>query len=99
MGPPCRRVMAPFPRSLGYVRAVRILLVVVTGTAIVLVGWLVAGALFGGGAVTEDEIERAVAQRPRGRVQFVLCNEIFVPSQTPRRSSAHTWTCDTYIGR
>ena len=29
----------------------------------------------------------------------MLCNEVFVPSQTPRPKSEHSWTCDTYLGK
>jgi len=60
--------------------------------------FLVFGSPFAKKPVTREEIEHVVAQRPRGHVAFTLCNEVFVPSQTPRPKSEHTWTCDTYIG-
>jgi hypothetical protein len=82
-----------------YVAAVRMLLVLVAGAAIGLITWQVFGTPFGRRPVTKAEIEHAVAQRPRGHVQLVLCNEQFVPSQTPSSDPPHTWTCDTYIGR
>ena len=75
------------------------LLVLIAGAVIVFVAWLVFGTPFAKGPVTKAQIEHAVAQRPRGHVQLVLCNEEFVPSQTPRRNPPHTWTCNTYLGR
>jgi hypothetical protein len=77
---------------------VRILLVVLAVAALGLISLRVFGWPFAKDPVTKAEIERVVAQRPRGQVQFTLCNEVFVPSQTPRPKSQHTWTCDTYIG-
>jgi Na+/glutamate symporter len=74
------------------------LLVLIAGAAIGFVTWLVLGTPFSKRPVTKAQIEHAVAQRPHGRVQLVLCNEEAVPSQTPRPDSAHTWTCDTYLG-
>jgi hypothetical protein len=77
---------------------VRKLLVVISAAAIGLVTWLAAGRPFVRRPVTKAQIEHAVAQRPRGQVQVVLCNEEFVPSESPRRNPPHTWTCDTYVG-
>jgi hypothetical protein len=77
---------------------VRTLIVLIAGAAIGFGAWLVLGMPFAKRPVTKAEIEHAVAQRPRGHVQLVLCNEEFVPSQTPRPNPPHTWTCDTYLG-
>jgi Na+/glutamate symporter len=74
------------------------LLVLIAGAALGLVSLMVFGSPFAERPVTKAEIEHAVAERPRGKVQFVLCNEVFVPSQTPRPKSQHSWTCDTYVG-
>lgn len=74
------------------------LLVLIAGAAIGLVTWLVVGSPFARRPVTRAGIEHAVAQKPSGNVQLVLCNEQVVPSETPQRSGAHTWTCDTYVG-
>jgi hypothetical protein len=74
-------------------------LALIAGAAIGFVAWLVVGTPFANHAVTKAQIEHAVAQRPRGHVQLVLCNEEVVPSQTPRSDAPHTWTCDTYLGR
>jgi len=75
------------------------LLVLLAGAAIGFAVWLVLGSPFDRRPVTKAEIEHEVAQRPRGRVQVVLCNEVFVPTRKPRPKSQHTWTCDTYLGR
>jgi hypothetical protein len=75
------------------------LLVLIAGAAIAFVAFLVFGSPFAKHPVTKAQIEHAVAQRPRGRVQLVLCNEEFVPTQNPRPNPPHTWTCDTYLGR
>ena len=74
------------------------LLVLAGAAALGAVTLLVFGSPFAKKPVSKAEIEHVVAQRPRGHVAFVLCNEVFVPSQTPRPKSEHTWTCDTYIG-
>jgi hypothetical protein len=73
--------------------------VLIAGAAIGLAAWLVLGTPFARRPVTKARIERAVAQRPRGRVQLVLCNEEVVPARTPGPDARHTWTCDTYLGR
>jgi hypothetical protein len=73
-------------------------LVLVACTAIGFVTWLVLGTPFAERPVTKAQIEEAVAKRPRGHVQLVLCNEEFVPSRTPSPDPPHTWTCDTYLG-
>jgi hypothetical protein len=74
------------------------LLVLAGAAALGVVSLLVFGSPFAKKPVTKAEIEHVIAQRPRGTVQFVLCNEVFVPSQTPRPKSQHSWTCDTYLG-
>jgi hypothetical protein len=74
------------------------LLVLIAGAALGVAAWLVLGNPFAKDPVTKAQIEHAVAQRPGGHVQLVLCNEEVVPSQTPRPASEHTWTCDTYLG-
>src|SRR3954452_20913361 len=74
------------------------LLVLIACAAIGFVAWLVFGPSFAKHPVSKVEIEHAVAQRPRGHVQLVLCNEVAVPSETSRPKAAHTWTCDTYLG-
>jgi hypothetical protein len=88
------------PRPIiGYVPFVRVLIVLIACAAIGFVTWLVLGTPFAKRPVTKAQIEHAVAQRPRARVQLVLCNEEIVPSRTPRPRGLHTWTCDTYLGR
>ena len=72
--------------------------VLIAGAAIGFVTWLVVGTPFARRPVTRAQIEHAVAERPRGHVQLVLCNEEVVPSQTPPPEGQHTWTCDTYLG-
>jgi hypothetical protein len=74
------------------------LLVLIAGAAIGFVAWRAVGTPFARRPVTKAQIEHAVAQRPRGRVQLVLCNEEIVPSRTQRSDAPHTWTCDTYLG-
>lgn len=74
------------------------LLVLLAGAAIGLLAWLVIGSPFTRDPVTKAQIESEVAKKPRGNVQVVLCNEEVLPSQKPRSASAHTWTCDTYLG-
>src|SRR3954453_21161461 len=74
-------------------------LVLLAGFSLGLVAWLVTSSPFAERPVSKAQIEHAVAKRPRGHVQLVLCNEVSVPSQTPRRNPPQTWTCDTYIGR
>jgi hypothetical protein len=74
------------------------LLLLLTGAAIGFVAWLVLGTPFARRPVTKAQIEQAVAQRPGGHVQLVLCNEEVVPSRTPRPDPPQTWTCDTYLG-
>ena len=69
------------------------------GAAIGVVAVLAFGRPFSRRPVTKAQIERAVAKRPRGDVQLVLCNETFVPSQADSSHPPHTWTCDTYLGR
>jgi hypothetical protein len=73
-------------------------LVLIAGAALGLVTWLAVGTPFSRRPVTRAQIERAVARRPRGRVQLVLCNEHVVPSRTPERDPPRMWTCDTYLG-
>jgi hypothetical protein len=73
------------------------LLVVIAGAAIGLGVWLVSAR--SKDPVTKAEIEHLVAQRPRGQVQFVLCNQEIVASRKPRPNPPQTWTCDTYLGR
>ena len=64
------------------------------------IAWVVLGSPFGGSdPVTKAQIERAVAQRPRGRVRLVLCNEVAPPQAGAAARPAQTWTCDTYLGR
>jgi hypothetical protein len=75
------------------------LLVLVAGAAIGFVTWLALGRPFTRDPVTKAQIEHAVAQRPTGHVQFVLCNEEVLPSPTQRRNAPQTWTCDTYLGQ
>jgi len=75
------------------------LLAVIAGAAIGLVAWLVLGPRSDKSPVTKARIEHLVARRPRGQVQFVLCNQEIVASRTPRRKPPQTWTCDTYLGR
>jgi hypothetical protein len=78
---------------------VRTLLVLVACAAIGLVAARVVGSPFAKDPITKAEIEHAVAERPRGHVQVVLCNEFFVATtQTSRTDRPHTWTCDTYVG-
>jgi hypothetical protein len=77
---------------------VRVLLVLIAGAAIGFATWLAFGTPFAKGPVTKAQIEHAVARRPRGQVQVVLCNEEVVPSRTPRPNPPDTWTCDTYLG-
>jgi hypothetical protein len=75
------------------------LLVLIAGAAIGLATFFVFGRLFADDPVTKAEIEHEVAQRPRGgKVQLVLCNEQFVPSQNASADPPQTWTCDTYLG-
>jgi hypothetical protein len=74
------------------------LLVLIAGAAIGLVTWFVVGTPFHRRPVSRAEIEHAVAQKPSGDVQLVLCNEEVIPSEGPQPKSAHTWTCDTYLG-
>lgn len=74
------------------------LLVLIAGAVIGLVTWLAVGTPFARRPVTRARIEHAVAQKPSGNVQLVLCNEEVVPSDSPQPKGAHTWTCDTYIG-
>jgi hypothetical protein len=75
------------------------LLVLIAGAAIGLATFLVFGRLFADDPVTKADIEHEVAQRPRGgKVQLVLCNEQFVPSQNASADPPQTWTCDTYLG-
>jgi Na+/glutamate symporter len=75
------------------------LVVLVAAAVIGVVTSLVVGSPFAKHSVTKADIERAVAKRPRGRVNLVLCNAEVVPSQTPQPKSQETWTCDTYLGR
>ena len=74
------------------------LVVLLAGAAIGVVAVLVVGSPLARHPVTKAEIERTVAQRPRGKVQQVFCNEEIVQSETPRPKGDHTWTCDTYLG-
>jgi hypothetical protein len=78
---------------------VRLVLVLIAGAAIGFAAWLVVGQPFANGPVTKAQIERAVVKRPRGHVASVFCNEEVLPSQKPPPKGAHTWTCDTYLGR
>jgi hypothetical protein len=77
---------------------VRTLVMLIAGAALGLGAWLAVGSPFAGGPVTKAEIERAVAKRPDGQVQLVLCDEQFVPSSAPAADRPQTWTCDTYLG-
>jgi hypothetical protein len=75
------------------------LLVLVGVAALAVVAVLVFGSPFGGDdPVTRTQIEQAVAKKPTGKVQVVLCNEEVIPSENPRPNPPHTWTCDTYLG-
>jgi hypothetical protein len=74
------------------------LLVVVAGAALGAVAWLVLGPAFANDHVTKAQIERTVAKRTAGHVQVTLCNEEVVPTAAPKSKTAHTWTCDTYVG-
>ena len=76
----------------------RLLVVLVVAAAAGIVASLVIGSPFAKQPVTKAQIEREVTKRTRGNVQLTLCNEEFVPSQTPQPKNVHTWTCDTYIG-
>jgi hypothetical protein len=78
---------------------VRLVLVLIVGAAIGLATWLVVGTPFANGPVTKAQIEHTVAQRPRGHVASVFCNEEILPSKKPPPKGTHTWTCDTYLGR
>jgi hypothetical protein len=78
---------------------VRPLLLLIAGAAIGLVAWLIVDRPLSNGPVTKTEIEHTVAQRPRGHVASVFCNEEVLPSQKPPPKGTHTWTCDTYLGR
>lgn len=93
-----RRRSVSLSRGTRYGRAVRILLVLIAGAAIGLVAWRVFGTGSDKRPVTEAQIEHAVAQRPRGKVQTVFCNQQVVPSRTPQPNPPQTWTCDTYLG-
>ena len=81
-----------------YFPAVRLVLVLIVGAAIGFATWLVVGTPFANGPVTKAQIEHTVAQRPRGHVASVFCNEEVLPSQKPPPKGTHTWTCDTYLG-
>jgi hypothetical protein len=74
------------------------LIVLIAGAAIGAGVFLVVGKPFAKGPVTEAQIEHTVAQRTRGKVQVVLCNQVVVPSRTPQVNPPQTWTCDTYVG-
>jgi len=73
-------------------------LVLLVGAAVGLATWLVVGSPFAKKPVSRADIEHTVAQRPRGHVQVVLCNEEVLPGQKVRPGGPQTWTCDTYIG-
>ena len=75
----------------------RTLLVVIVGAALGILSWRVFGAS-ADRPVTRADIEHAVAQKPRGQVQVVLCNEVFVASDQRQSHPPQTWTCDTYLG-
>jgi hypothetical protein len=74
------------------------LLAMLAGATLGLGTWLLVGSPFGSRPVTKVEVERAVARRPRGQVQVVLCNEQFVPSRAAEADPPQTWTCDAYLG-
>jgi hypothetical protein len=78
---------------------VRLLLVLIVGAAFGLVAWLVVGKPLAKGPVTKAQIQHAVAQRPRGHVVSVFCNEEVLPGEKPPPKGTQTWTCDTYLGR
>jgi hypothetical protein len=78
---------------------VRLPIVLIAGAAIALIAWLLFGVVFDKSPVTKTDIEHAVANRTRGHVQLVLCNEEVIPSRTPSSDPPDTWTCDTYLGR
>jgi hypothetical protein len=59
---------------------------------------LVVAKPFAKHPVTKAQIEHTVAQRTRGKVQVVLCNQVVVPTRTPQSNPPQTWTCDTYVG-
>ena len=71
---------------------------IVGAAAIAVVVVLVFGSPFGSDPVTRSQIEQAVAKKPSGDVQVVLCNEEIIPSENPKPDPPHTWTCDTYLG-
>jgi hypothetical protein len=73
-------------------------LVLLVGAAIGVATWLVVGSPFAKKSVSKADIEHTIAQRTRGRVQLVLCNEEVVPAQKSPPRGAQTWTCDTYVG-
>jgi Na+/glutamate symporter len=75
------------------------LVVLVAAAVLGVVTSLVVGSPFAKHAVTKTDIERAVAKKPRGRVNLVLCNAEVLPSQAPQPKSRETWTCDTYLGK
>ena len=77
----------------------RVVLVLIVGAAIAIALALVVGTPFANGPVTKAEIEHTVAQRPRGHVASVFCNEVILPAAKPPPKGTHTWTCDTYLGR
>jgi hypothetical protein len=77
---------------------VRTALVLVAAAAAGFAVWLVFGSSFADEPVTKAQIEREVAKRPRGNVQVVLCNEVFVPAEDAESDPPQTWTCDTYLG-
>jgi Na+/glutamate symporter len=75
------------------------LVVLAAAAAIGVVTSLVVGSPFAKHSVSKADIERAVAKKPRGRVNLVLCNAEVLPAQKPQPKSRETWTCDTYLGR
>jgi hypothetical protein len=92
------RVMGQPYGAGGYVLAVRMLLVLLCAAVLGAIVWFALGGRLTEEPVTKADIERAVGRRPRGNVQLVLCNEIFVPDSTPGSDPPQTWTCDTYLG-
>jgi hypothetical protein len=72
-------------------------LVLVAAAAVALLAMLAFGSPFSKDPVSTAQIEHAVAQRTRGQVQVVLCNQEVLPGADPS-PDPRTWTCDTYLG-
>ncbi len=74
------------------------LLALAAGAVLGVGAWFLIDSPFGRDPLTREDIERAVAKRPAGKVQVTLCNEEFVAGQATGKDAPHRWTCDTYIG-